>query len=126
MQLHNNETYKDRRRELRKEATSEEEILWQKLRRNSLGYRFRRQHSIGGYILDFYCFKARLIIEIDGKPHDFQKEYDSNRDEYFKILKYETIRIRNEEIKNNLTDVLDRIKKTLSLRARRGSRRSPG
>jgi len=126
MKIHNHCEYLDRRRKLRREATPEEEALWQELRNNRLRYRFRRQHSIGGYITDFYCFKARLIIEIDGKSHKLQKEYDANRDKYFKEMKYETLRIQNSEIKGDLKKTIEKIKTTLSLRTRRGSRRSPG
>ncbi len=93
--VHNNEKLKERRRELRHRSTKEEEILWSKIRNNKLGCKFKRQHSIGGYILDFYCPESRLIIEIDGASHNPKeaKGYDKNRDEYFKELSYKTIRL---------------------------------
>lgn len=120
MRVHNSQKLLGRRRELRKLPTMEEEILWNELRDSKLGVRFRRQHSIGGYIADFYCFRARLIVEIDGKSHEFQKEYDANRDKFFKELKYQTLRIKNSEINDNLENVLDKIKSTLSLRLGEG------
>ncbi len=121
MKVHNSKKLLERRKSLREFSTAEEEILWNELRNNKLGARFRRQHSIGGYILDFYCFRARLIIEIDGKSHDFQKEYDANRDKLFKELKYETLRIKNDEIRENLEKVIVEIKHTLSLRLGEGA-----
>ncbi|MEK7081133.1 MAG: endonuclease domain-containing protein [Patescibacteria group bacterium] len=113
--IHNNEKLKDRRRELRKRSTKEEEMLWLKIRNNKLGYKFKRQHSIGGYILDFYCSEARLIIEIDGASHNTKeaREYDKIRDEYFSELGYTTIRFLNEEIKNKMEKVVNKIKKYL-------------
>ena len=115
--VHNNERLKDRRRELRKRSTKEEEILWSKIRNNKIGYKFKRQHSIGGYILDFYCSELRLIIEIDGASHNTQeaKGYDENRDRYFKELGYITVRFLNTEIENNLKEVLNKIKKYITL-----------
>ena len=120
MQIHNNKKFIERRRELRKLSTTEETLLWKELRNNKLGVKFKRQHSIGGYILDFYCFQARLIIEIDGVIHDFSIEYDKDRDKYFRELGYLTLRIKNDDIGRNLTDVIFQIKKTLSLRLGEG------
>lgn len=113
--VHNNERLKERRRELRRRATKEEEILWEKLRDSKLGFKFKRQHSVGGYILDFYCSKCKLIIEIDGATHNTQeaKEYDKIRDEYFSDLGYVTVRFLNEEVRNKIEEVLNRIKNYL-------------
>ena len=121
MKIHNNKRFIERRRELRKTSTSEEAKLWKELRNNKLGVKFKRQHSIGGYILDFYCFQARLIIEIDGKSHDLQKEYDAGRDKYFRELGYLTIRIQNDDIRTGLLKVIEDIKNTLSLRLGEGA-----
>jgi very-short-patch-repair endonuclease len=109
--LHNKEKLKDRRRELRRKSTVEEEIIWNELRDRKLGYKFKRQHSIGGYILDFYCSEQKLVIEIDGKSHSQSeaKEYDKIRDTYFNELGYTTIRFLNKDIKNNLERVLNEI-----------------
>jgi len=63
---------KDRKIDLRNKQTPQEIILWSRLRREQLGSKFRRQHSIGGYIADFYCPSKKLVIEIDGSQH-FEK-----------------------------------------------------
>ena len=109
--LHNHNKLKDRRRELRKKSTKEEIILWSRLRDNKLSCKFKRQHSIGGYILDFYCSEYKLIIELDGTTHNTSdaKEYDKIRDIYFSELGYKTIRFLNSEIKNDIEKVVNNI-----------------
>src|SRR3989344_4644566 len=113
--LHNSEKLKDRRRELRQRETKEEKILWLKLRDSKLGYKFKRQHSIGGYILDFYCSECKLIIEIDGGSHTKLEaiEYDKVRDRYFSELGYTTVRFSNKEINSKIDEVLAEIKNYL-------------
>ena len=113
--VHNNKKLKDRRRELRKRLTKTEKILWSRIKNNKLGFKFKRQHSIGGYILDFYCSAERLIIEIDGDSHtnSSAREYDKNRDEYFSELGYNTVRFLNTEVENDLESVLRKIKNYL-------------
>ena len=71
-----------RAKELRRDMTPAEKILWQELRGNKLGVHFRRQQVIAGFIVDFYCHKADLVIELDGSVHegDEQKESDVERD----------------------------------------------
>lgn len=113
----------DRARQLRKRMTEEEKILWQKLRgRRFLGLKFFRQHPIVYdtinnkplyFIPDFYCAEKKLIIEIDGKIHDFQKEYDERREEILRNMGLEIIRFKNEEL-NNVYDVLKRIKEFIA------------
>ena len=112
--IHNLQQLMDRRRELRKRQTQAEKLLWNEIRNNKLGVKFRRQYSIGGYILDFYCPSKRLIIELDGNIHEFRKDYDKQRDQYFKELNYLVLRFKNSEIETNLSVVLARIKSTLS------------
>lgn len=109
---HNNRTLTERRRELRKNQTKAEEILWFELRNNKLGVKFKRQHSIGGYIADFYCQKYKLIIELDGEIHDAKeaKESDSVRDRFFKELGYKILRFKNSEVENGVEKVLEKIK----------------
>ena len=111
--IHNNEVLKERRKELRKNQTKTEEILWFELRHEKLGFKFKRQHSIGGYILDFYCPQKKLIVELDGEVHNTKeaKEYDEVRDKYFKELGYTTIRFLNREVEDNIEKVLDKIRK---------------
>jgi len=105
----------DRRKELRKHSTIQENILWQELRNSKLGFKFKRQHSIGGYIADFYCAKFRLVIEIDGLSHgvEDQKEYDHVRDSYLTELNHKVLRFRNDEIDNNLIVGIKKIRKIL-------------
>ena len=78
-------------------------------------HKFRRQHSIGGYILDFYCPEKRLIIEIDGEIHNEkeQEEYDRVRDKFFKEIDFTVLRFSNSEIDKNLIKVIEKIKETL-------------
>ena len=58
-----------------------EKVLWKDLRREELGFKFRRQHPVGGYFLDFFCVEARLIVEVDGEQHLIRAEHDFDRDQ---------------------------------------------
>ncbi len=101
-------------RELRTKQTSAEEILWALLRnRKFLGLKFRRQHQIGSYIVDFYCVEKFLIIELDGSIHNStaQIKKDTKRDAYLQSLGNTVIRIKNEELFNNPEAVLSNIAK---------------
>ena len=98
-----------RAHELRKQQTPEENILWQELRGNRLGIHFRRQQPIGGYIADFYCHSAALVVEVDGSPHQRQAGYDRLRDQTFATLGIRTLRFTNMEIRKNLDLVLTTI-----------------
>lgn len=70
-----------RAKELRRDMTPEERVLWQELRLlRQRGYAFRRQQVIAGFIVDFYCHNAALVVEVDGGIHDQQQEYDAERD----------------------------------------------
>ena len=71
--IHNIKKLLYRRKDLRNNSTSEEILLWLRLKNSQLGFKFRRQHSIGGYIVDFYCPSKKLVIEIDGKEHSKKK-----------------------------------------------------
>ncbi len=97
---------------MRKNQTEVEKKLWRHLRGNFLGVKFKRQHSIGGYILDFYCAEKKLIIELDGEIHDTKEamEYDGVRDKYFSDLGYKTIRFPNKEVESKIEDVIEKIK----------------
>ena len=97
---------------LRMEMTSTEKILWSKLCNKQIdGLRFRNQHPIDRYIMDFYCHEIKLVIEIDGGIHESQKEYDENRDHYLAANKYNVLRFNNMEIKHSLNEVLAKIRK---------------
>jgi very-short-patch-repair endonuclease len=100
----------ERAKEFRRDMTETEKILWDNLRGNKLnGLHFRRQQVISGYITDFYCHSARLIVEIDGPVHDSQKEEDQMREIVLKNKGLKIFRVKNEEVQTNLPDVLDRI-----------------
>jgi len=102
-----------RRRELRQEQTPEENILWHHIRNRKLGLKFRRQYSVGGYVLDFYCPEVKLAIELDGSQHSEEEnlEYDKDRTYYLQILGCTVLRFKNKEINENLERVLSVIVK---------------
>ncbi|WP_020596331.1 endonuclease domain-containing protein [Spirosoma panaciterrae] len=105
------------RRELRKSPTSSETLLWERLRGSQLeGRKFRRQHSIGAYILDFYCPAERLAIEVDGSIHNTPENIinDQERDRTLAHLRITTLRISNEEIETDVESVLIKIKSYFS------------
>ncbi len=105
-----------RAKELRREMTQEEKILWQYLRANRLnGLHFRRQQIIDGFIADFYCHTARLVIEVDGEIHQQQAEYDEERDQVLSARGLRLLRIKNEEVRQNLDSVLARIAKACEM-----------
>ncbi len=106
---------KFKRKELRRNSTPEERILWSKLRGKQLGYRFHRQHSIGPYIVDFYCASHNLIVEIDGFHHNLNENhiYDIERTEFLNSFNYRIIRFTNPDIQQNIQEVLNKIKFTL-------------
>ncbi len=98
---------KDFARKLRKNMTKQEVVFWQQIRKNRLGVRFRRQHSIDDqYIADFYCHEKRLIIEIDGGQHCNSFE-DVQRTFYLESRGYRIIRFWNNEINENLSACID-------------------
>ncbi len=106
--VHNLINRKQIRRKLRNSATPQEVILWSRLKNKGLGYKFRRQHSIGKYIVDFYCPEKRLVIEIDGSQH-INSEYDAKRDQYLKDLGFKVLRFWDNDVNNNLEGVLLKI-----------------
>jgi len=111
MQVFNKESTKEKRRELKKEMTQCEKILWRYIRNDALGVRFRRQYGIGNYIADFYCPYLKLIIELDGSQHFTEEglEYDKIREDFMKNLGIKTLRFNNDDVINNIDGVLERI-----------------
>lgn len=100
----------ERAKELRREMTPTEKILWKELRTNKLnGLHFRRQQIVDRFIVDFYCHQHELIVEVDGGIHDFQKELDAEREAYLNERGFRIIRFRNEEVENDLQSVLKKI-----------------
>ncbi len=98
-----------RAKELRREMTPEERIVWECVRGNWLGFHFRRQQVIGGYIADFYCHAAGLVVELDGAVHDNQQEEDAHRTAVFEVMGIEVVRFRNSEVTRNLAGVSEQI-----------------
>ena len=105
-----------RRKELRNQSTPEEILLWLQLKNSKLGFKFRRQHSIGGYIVDFYCPSKKLVLEIDGPSHFTKegKEYDEVRTQFFKGLDVKVIRFTNLEVSTETQKVIGKIKSELT------------
>jgi very-short-patch-repair endonuclease len=100
----------ERAKELRQQMTPAEKILWEHLRVNRLnGLHFRRQQIIDGFIVDFYCHAASLVIEVDGKIHEQQIEYDLERDKVLTARGLRSLRFKNEEVINELDQVLVKI-----------------
>jgi len=90
--------------------TPAEQILWNELRNNRLeGIHFRRQQIIDGFIADFYCHSAGLVVEVDGAVHDIQKNYDRLRDEIISARKLTVMRVTNDDVELCLPEVLRRI-----------------
>ncbi|MPZ44912.1 MAG: DUF559 domain-containing protein [Betaproteobacteria bacterium] len=114
--LNNRFALKARRRELRRSLTVAEARLWSCLQRDRLGWKFRRQHSIGPFIVDFYCPSGRLAIELDGTAHDSESAsyYDHKRSEYLREKGVRVIRFVNDDAIRNLEGVLHMIRAELS------------
>ena len=96
--------------------TAAECVLWQSLKgRQLVGKKFRRQMSIGRYIVDFYCPEARLVIELDGESHFSitMEEYEVERTRYLELEGLKVIRFENKELYDNLGGVLETIKQAL-------------
>lgn len=106
----------ERAEELRKNPTFEENLLWQYLKGNQLGVRFKRQHPIWLYIADFYCHEIKLVIEIDGSIHNLKevKERDIVREDDIVSFGIRVIRFRNSEIRNSIIQVLKKISEVIS------------
>ena len=99
-------------RELRQESTEAEKLLWAELRSRKLnGLKFRRQHPLDKFIVDFYCNERKLVIELDGSVHDkkINKEYDDARTAMLAGLNIIVLRFKNEDVTNNLKEVIRKI-----------------
>ncbi|MEM1393079.1 MAG: endonuclease domain-containing protein [Cyanobacteria bacterium P01_A01_bin.80] len=99
-------------RKLRKNLTPAEARLWSALRNKQLeGLRFRTQHPVGNFILDFYCSSCKLAVEVDGEIHAKQTEYDDARTTKLTNFGYRVLRFTNEQVMNDLPTVLAEIKR---------------
>ncbi len=110
-------------RALRRKSTQSESILWQQLRNKKLnGAKFHRQHAIKFiidgckrfFVADFYYAEHKLVIEIDGKIHERQKDYDYMRTFIMNTMCIKVIRFKNEEVENNCGSVISKLKKVLT------------
>ncbi|MEW6240397.1 MAG: endonuclease domain-containing protein [Chloroflexota bacterium] len=97
-----------------REMTPAEKILWEELRANKLGVHFRRQQVIQGFIVDFYCHKAALVIEVDGDVHDLQKEEGERREKVLSEMGLRIVRFGNDEVGRELSAVVGKIRESIS------------
>ena len=101
-------------RELRKNMTDAEQALWYRLRMRQLeGYKFRRQHPMGNYIVDFACVEKCLVIELDGGQHAEQVSYDESRDKWIREQGLQVLRFWDNEVFQNMDGVLEVIREAL-------------
>jgi len=113
--IHNRNELKSFRKKLRNNLTSAEATLWIHLKSSKLGKKIRRQHSVGPYVIDFYCATERVAIELDGAQH-FTEEgmyHDEVRTMYLNSLNIRVIRFENAKVFEELEKVLEEIKTTL-------------
>jgi very-short-patch-repair endonuclease len=101
-------------REMRQYPTEAEVVLWEALRRKQIdGFRFRRQHVIHTFIVDFYCPEVKLVVEVDGEIHLSQTEYDAYREDVLAQMGYTVLRFTNEQVLGGINDVLMEIRRKL-------------
>ena len=98
---------------LRNNMTEPEKLIWEKLRNNKLGFRFKAQHPMLHYIADFYSYALKLVIEIDGPIHKFKKSYDTDRTQNIEDAGNFVMRFTNDEVINNMDKVLADIRKKI-------------
>jgi very-short-patch-repair endonuclease len=97
--------------DLRARPTMYEHLLWKFLRaRRMVGLKFRRQHPLGPFIVDFVCLSHKIVIELDGPVHEKQKGYDQKRDQWLEMQGFSVLRIKNERLENNRFEVLSEIR----------------
>jgi cyclase len=107
-----------RARALRDRSTHAEDVLWGYLKTKPSGYKFRRQHPYAVYILDFYCYKLGLVIEVDGSIHDVEeiKKRDEQRQSLIEKDGLVVLRFRNEDIIQKLEEVIMKIEQYITSR----------
>jgi very-short-patch-repair endonuclease len=126
--IHNRKDLEAYRKRLRNHSTSAEATLWNHLKSSQLGKKIRRQHSVGNYILDFYCATLKVAIELDG-AHHFTEEgrrYDEKRTTYLEGLSIKVIRFENRRVFEDLEKVLREIKQVLEQADHPDPRLKPG
>ncbi len=107
-----------RAREMRHPQTFAEATLWHVLRNRHTDFKFRRQHPVERFIVDFYCAEAKLLIEIDGESHlePGQEQYDKARTEYLEELGYKVVRFTNDDVRYNISAVVNEILQSIESR----------
>ncbi len=110
MKIYYNPKLKKLARKLRNNMSPPEVILWNQLKGKKLGYDFHRQKPIDNYIVDFFCSKLKLIIEVDGKVHKDKGEDDIVRQSRLESLGLKVLRFKASDIMNNLNEVIEAIK----------------
>jgi very-short-patch-repair endonuclease len=102
--------HRRRARQLRKNPTDAERLLWRKLRFWQIdGFKFRRQQPLGPYIVDFVCLEKRLVIELDGGQHAQQADYDTERDDWLRNQGFVVLRFWNNDVMNNIDGATEEI-----------------
>jgi very-short-patch-repair endonuclease len=102
-------------RNLRERATVAEKILWNELRGRKLdGMKFRRQHALGPFVVDFCCAEQRLVIEVDGEIHDEQRDQDAARSEHLSQYGYHVLRFTNQQVLHEIAAVLEAIRQSVT------------
>lgn len=112
----NRKEMQERQRQLRTDMTYCEKLIWMYLRKRQMKERFLRQYSVDNYVIDFYCSKLKLAVEIDGDVHNLQdqKEYDKSRQKYLETFGINFIRIKNEELLGNPNKAFRRIENEIN------------
>lgn len=112
---YNKKEMQQRRRQLRRNMTYCEKIVWIYLRKRQMKERFLRQYSVDNYVIDFYCPKLKLAVEIDGDVHKekIQKEYDLERQSYLESFGITFVRIENEELLGNPNMAFEKIEREI-------------
>ena len=107
MKISYNPVLKQRARELRKQGVLSEALLWNQLKgRKMRGYQFMRQKPIGEYIVDFYCSRLQLVIEIDGESHKDRFDYDMGRQQFLESLGLKVLRFNDIDVKRDMDNIL--------------------
>ncbi|MEO8141551.1 MAG: DUF559 domain-containing protein [Sphingomicrobium sp.] len=109
MEVFGTQEAQQRARKLRRVMTKPERLLWWALKANQTGFHFRKQHAAGPYVLDFYCDRARLCVEVDGTSHDFTSRHDLARDRFLTRWGIVTLRIPAREVLGNLQGVVEHL-----------------
>jgi very-short-patch-repair endonuclease len=108
------DSHRARARQLRRNPTDAERLLWRKLRFWQVdGLKFRRQQPLGPYIVDFVCLEKRLVIEVDGGQHAENANYDTERDAWLRAQDFVVLRFWNNDVLKNIDSVVEQVIKTL-------------